>query len=99
MRRTVGIIGGRNAATGIGDIIVLVARIGGGKLWALLLKGRLEQRLEEPEQPALGGWLPPREWYADCSLANDSRKSLSTMISAKSLSFLRCTIMDSGSVA
>ncbi len=35
----------------------LVAKIGGGKLWALLLKRKLDKRLDEPGQPALGGWL------------------------------------------
>ena len=35
----------------------LVAKIGGGKLWALLLKGRLDKVLQKPGQPALGGWL------------------------------------------
>ena len=35
----------------------LVARIGGGKLWAALLKGKLDKVLEQPGQPALGGWL------------------------------------------
>ena len=42
----------------------LVAKIGGSKLWALLLKGRLEQLLEEPGQPALGGWLVAMRLYA-----------------------------------
>ena len=42
----------------------LVAKIGGGKLWALLLKGRLEQLLEKPGQPALGGWLAAMRPYA-----------------------------------
>ena len=35
----------------------LVAQIGGGKLWALLLKGRLDKVLEEPGQPSPGGWF------------------------------------------
>ena len=35
----------------------LVAKLGGGKLWALLLKGQLEKTLNEPGQPVLGGWL------------------------------------------
>jgi zinc/manganese transport system substrate-binding protein len=35
----------------------LVGEIGGGKLWALLLKGQLEKILQNPGQPALGGWL------------------------------------------
>lgn len=35
----------------------LVAKIGGGKLWALLLKDRLDAVLSEPGQPPLGGWL------------------------------------------
>jgi ABC-type Zn uptake system ZnuABC Zn-binding protein ZnuA len=35
----------------------LVARLGGGKLWAALLKGRLEDVLDQPELPPLGGWL------------------------------------------
>jgi ABC-type Zn uptake system ZnuABC Zn-binding protein ZnuA len=34
----------------------LVAEIGGGKLWALLLKGRLDEALED-SQGCLGGWL------------------------------------------
>jgi len=35
----------------------LVAKTGGGKLWALLLRGQLDRILQEPGQPALGGWL------------------------------------------
>lgn len=35
----------------------LVATLGGGRLWALLLKGQLEEALNKPGQPALGGWL------------------------------------------
>jgi ABC-type Zn uptake system ZnuABC Zn-binding protein ZnuA len=35
----------------------LVAQAGGGKLWALLLKEHLDTFLQQPEQPALGGWL------------------------------------------
>ncbi len=35
----------------------LVARVGGGKIWALVLKRKLDKKLEEPGQPALGGWL------------------------------------------
>ncbi len=35
----------------------LVAKLGGGKLWALLLKNRLDKVLSEPGQPPLGGWL------------------------------------------
>jgi zinc/manganese transport system substrate-binding protein len=35
----------------------LVAKYGGGKLWAALLKNRLDELLDHPEQPALGGWL------------------------------------------
>jgi len=35
----------------------LVAKLGGGKLWAALLKDRLEDVLAAPEVPALGGWL------------------------------------------
>ena len=35
----------------------LVAKVGGGKLWALLIRGRLDKTLEDPGQPALGGWL------------------------------------------
>ncbi|MBU0717766.1 MAG: metal ABC transporter substrate-binding protein [Planctomycetes bacterium] len=35
----------------------LVGKIGGSKLWALLLKGQLDKVLDEPGQPALGGWL------------------------------------------
>ncbi len=42
----------------------LVAKIGGSKLWALLLRGRLEQVLEAPGQPALGGWLATMGPYA-----------------------------------
>ena len=41
----------------------LVAKIGGGKLWALLLKGKLDEVLAEPGQPKLGGWLAAmRPW-------------------------------------
>ncbi|MGB2986199.1 MAG: metal ABC transporter substrate-binding protein, partial [Phycisphaerae bacterium] len=39
----------------------LVSRIGGGKLWALLLKGRL---LGNPDMPAPGGWLGALQPYA-----------------------------------
>jgi zinc/manganese transport system substrate-binding protein len=35
----------------------LVTKIGGSKLWALLLKGQLDKTLEEPGQPLVGGWL------------------------------------------
>lgn len=35
----------------------LVAKSGGGKLWAALLKNRLNELLNGPGQPALGGWL------------------------------------------
>ena len=35
----------------------LVDQVGGNKLWALLLKNRLEGFLTEPGRPALGGWL------------------------------------------
>jgi len=35
----------------------LVGKTGGGKLWALLLKGQLNKVLQKPGQPALGGWL------------------------------------------
>ena len=34
-----------------------VATIGGGKLWALLLKGKLDKTLDKPGRPSLGGWL------------------------------------------
>jgi len=34
-----------------------VAKIGGGKAWALLLKGRLDGVLDKSGQPPLGGWL------------------------------------------
>ncbi len=42
----------------------LVAKVGGGKLWALLLKGQLGKILEEPGQPPLGGWLAVMKPYA-----------------------------------
>ncbi|MBU0616530.1 MAG: metal ABC transporter substrate-binding protein [Planctomycetes bacterium] len=35
----------------------LVAKLGGGKLWAALLKERLDALLDRPEVPPLGGWL------------------------------------------
>ncbi len=35
----------------------LIAEMGGGKSWALLLKGRLFEVLDAPGMPALGGWL------------------------------------------
>ena len=35
----------------------LVDKIGGGRLWAALLKRKLDMVLEQPGQPALGGWL------------------------------------------
>ncbi len=35
----------------------LVAKIGGKKLWAALLKDRLDEVLNQPETPALAGWL------------------------------------------
>ena len=35
----------------------LLAKFSGPKLWALLLKGRLDKLLEEPGQPGLAGWL------------------------------------------
>ena len=35
----------------------LVAKCGGGKLWAALLKNRLDELLSRQEGPALGGWL------------------------------------------
>ena len=35
----------------------LVAKVGGGKLWAALLKHRLDEVLSKPETPPLGGWL------------------------------------------
>ena len=35
----------------------LVEKIGGGKLWALVLKGKLDQVLKQPGMPVLGGWL------------------------------------------
>jgi len=35
----------------------LVRAVGGGKLWALLLKGRLDQTLAAPAMPPVGGWL------------------------------------------
>jgi ABC-type Zn uptake system ZnuABC Zn-binding protein ZnuA len=41
----------------------LVERYGGGKLWAMLLKGRLDQKLADPAAPALGGWLATMQPY------------------------------------
>jgi zinc/manganese transport system substrate-binding protein len=41
----------------------LVAKLGGGKLWAALLKGRLEEVLAQPEVPPLGGWLATMRPY------------------------------------
>jgi zinc/manganese transport system substrate-binding protein len=35
----------------------LVAKVGGGKLWAALLKDRLDELLDKPGAPPLGGWL------------------------------------------
>jgi ABC-type Zn uptake system ZnuABC Zn-binding protein ZnuA len=35
----------------------LVAQVGGGRLWASLLKDRLDEVLDVPGQPPLGGWL------------------------------------------
>ncbi len=35
----------------------LVQQFGGGKLWALLLKDRLDDMLAQPGTPPLGGWL------------------------------------------
>ena len=34
-----------------------VAKLGGPKLWALLLRGKLDEVVNAPGQPALGGWL------------------------------------------
>ena len=42
----------------------LVHRIGGGKLWALLLKDRLDEALKGPDVPALGGWLGTMRLHA-----------------------------------
>ena len=42
----------------------LVAKVGGGKLWALLLKGKLDKTLEKPGVPPLGGWLATMKPYA-----------------------------------
>jgi len=41
----------------------LVGKIGGGKLWALLLKNRLEEVIDKPGQPPLGGWLAAMRPY------------------------------------
>jgi zinc/manganese transport system substrate-binding protein len=42
----------------------LVARVSGSKLWAFLLKGRLDTALKQPGVPALGGWLAAMRPYA-----------------------------------
>ena len=42
----------------------LVHAIGGSKLWALLLKNRLEEVVNQPGQPPLGGWLGALRPYA-----------------------------------
>ena len=42
----------------------LVDKHGGGKLWALMLKGRLDNVLAAPDQPALGGWLATMKPFA-----------------------------------
>jgi zinc/manganese transport system substrate-binding protein len=42
----------------------LVAKVGGGKLWAALLKDRLDEVLNKPEVPPLGGWLATMRPYA-----------------------------------
>jgi zinc/manganese transport system substrate-binding protein len=41
-----------------------VTAIGGGKLWALSLKGKLEKTLDQPGQPPLGGWLAAMRPFA-----------------------------------
>jgi len=41
----------------------LVGKIGGGKLWALLLKNRLAAVVNQPGQPPLGGWLAALQPY------------------------------------
>ncbi len=35
----------------------LVGKTGGGKLWALLLKGQLDTVIQKPGPPVLGGWM------------------------------------------
>ncbi len=42
----------------------LVAKTGGGKLWAALLKGQLDKVLGQPGHPALGGWLATMQSHA-----------------------------------
>jgi ABC-type Zn uptake system ZnuABC Zn-binding protein ZnuA len=42
----------------------LVAEFGGGKLWAALLKNRLDDLLERHENLTLGGWLATMRPYA-----------------------------------
>jgi ABC-type Zn uptake system ZnuABC Zn-binding protein ZnuA len=42
----------------------LVERAGGAKLWALLLKERLDSVLDDPGMPALGGWLAAMKPHA-----------------------------------
>jgi ABC-type Zn uptake system ZnuABC Zn-binding protein ZnuA len=42
----------------------LVNKIGGGKLWAALLKGQLDNVLARAGQPSLGGWLADLQPHA-----------------------------------
>jgi ABC-type Zn uptake system ZnuABC Zn-binding protein ZnuA len=42
----------------------LVAKVGGAKLWAALLKDRLDEVLSLPDAPALAGWLGTLRPYA-----------------------------------
>ena len=42
----------------------LVGSVGGGKLWALLLKNRLDSVLDDPDRPPLEGWLATMRPYA-----------------------------------
>lgn len=51
----------------------LVEKIGGGKLWALLLKGRLDDLFSKGDQPALGGWLGTMKPYQGRKLITHHR--------------------------
>jgi ABC-type Zn uptake system ZnuABC Zn-binding protein ZnuA len=39
------------------DLVTKMGKNGGSKLWALVLKGKLDQALQQPGMPPAGGWL------------------------------------------